>query len=146
MADNPGVYPLDPNTEVGQLRVIIGDTASTPYNPPVVGMQNYTLFSDTELEVYIATNDSLLRAASAAYFALAAQAAIQSKSVKDYDLQVDLTKRSADLRAIAEGFTAQADAEDANSEDAFLIVPTGRNGFDGCYPELSIRPVSYWRC
>ena len=144
MADNPGVYPLDPNTDVGKLRVIIGDTNSTPYSPPQAGIQNYAMFSDVEMEVLIASNDSLLRAASSAYFSLAAQAALNAKSVKDYDLSVDLTKRSSELRAIAEGFKDQADAEDADSDDAFLIVPTGTEWRRPWPPEAAPWVVNRW--
>lgn len=145
MADNPGAYPLDPTTEVGKLRVTIGDVNSTPYNPVRPNVQNYKMFSDVELEVFIAQGSSVLRAAGFAYLALAAQASLNSKSVADYDLRVDTTKRGADLRAIAQRFFDQADEQDAGTDEGFQIVPTGLPlGGGVCEPELAQRIYRKW--
>src|SRR5690606_17483195 len=107
---------------------------------------NYTMFSDAELEQFIATGDgSVTRGAGYAYLALSAQAALESKSVKDYDLAVDLTKRSGDLRETALMYFGLADSSDAGAEDAFLIVPTGQRRCH-CAPELAARRVcGCWR-
>jgi hypothetical protein len=137
MANNPGVYPLDPSTLVGQFRLYYGDTDSEPFNPVQPGIQNYTELSDAEIEMFLAQGGGdVTRAIGHYYWRLAGEAAKESKSVKDYDLQVDLTKRAAELRAIAQGYFDQADAADA--EEAFFIVPTGRR----CEPlaELAERP------
>lgn len=125
MADNPGAYPLDPTTDVGRLRVTIGDTVSTPYSPVRPGEQNYGMFSDVELEVYLDQGGGVLRAAGLAYTSLAAQASLHAKSVKDYDLSVDLTKRGDALLKIAQEFFDLADGQDAGSADGFEIVQTG---------------------
>lgn len=140
MADNPGAYPLGPTTEVGRLRVTIGDVNSVPFDPPQTGVQDYGLFSDAELEVYIAQGGSILRAAGLAYTSLAAKAALAGKSVKDYDLAVDTTKRGDSLFKIAQGFFDLADEEDAGSEQGFQIVPTGQPLGDCWPPELAQWP------
>lgn len=123
-----GVAPLNPSTEVGQFRLMVGDTEFTELDPPVEGFGDYTLFSDDEiLAALIRADENENRAAGYLYASLASQAAIQSKSVKDYDLQIDLTKRSGDLRAIAKMWFDQADEEDAldGSGDVFEFTAVG---------------------
>ena len=136
---NPGVYPLDPATPVGQFRLLTGDTQSVPLDPPVSGQQDYEKFSDAEIEGYLAAGgDSIPRAIGFAYLYLASQAAMESKSIRDFDLQVDLTKRAADLRAIAQMWFDRGDDDDLSSaEEAFEIVPTGRR-HGGFVPEGTI--------
>ena len=70
--------------------------------------------------------------------ALSGAAAKKSKSVKDYDLQVDLTKRATDLAKSAQMWFDSADGSDAASlEEAFEIVPTG-TGYGDIIPEATI--------
>ena len=136
---NPGAYPLNPNTPTGQFRLLTGDTQSVPLDPPVSGQQDYEKFSDAEIEGYLAAGgDSIPRAIGFAYLYLASRAAMESKSIRDFDLQVDLTKRAADLRAIAQMWFDRADGDDeASAEEAFEVVPTGRS-HGGVIPEGSI--------
>lgn len=124
---NPGEFPVDLASNVGRFRALIGDLNSTTYTPAEPGFQNFEKFSDAEIEAYLAQGgDSINRAIGYAYLYLAGQAAMQSASIKDYDLQIDETKRAADLRAIAQFWFDQADGEDdASAEEAFAIVPTG---------------------
>lgn len=138
---NPGVYPLDASTDVGQFRLVYGDTQSTAYDPVEAGFQNYDELSDAEIEMFLDQGgDSVNRAIGFYYLRLAGDAAKESKSVADYDLRLDLTKRAADLRETAKFYFDQADVIDAGSEDAFLIVPTGAR----CEPwaELAERPCA----
>lgn len=133
---NPGEFPLDPTSDVGKFRLTFGDTQSEAYSPVESGFQNYTYFSDAEIGVFlVAGDDSIPRGVGYAYLQLAGAAAMDSESVKDYDLAVDTTKRSGDLRAIAQYWFDRADTEADLSGDAFDIVPMG----DGCdlIPELS---------
>lgn len=123
---NSGVYPLDPSTPVGQFRLTYGDTESVPFDPVIPGFQDYTELSDAEIEVFLAQGGgSVTRAIGRYYMRLSGDAAKRSKSVKDYDLSLDLSKRAGDLRETARMYFDEADAEDAGSEDAFVIVPTG---------------------
>lgn len=127
---HPGAYPLDPATPVGTFRLVYGDTESTPYDPVEPGFQNYGELSDAEIQAFIAQGgDSTNRAIGFYYIALAGKAAIESKSVSDYDIKIDTTKRAADLRAIAQWWFDLADNDDATSaEEAFEIVPVGQRG------------------
>lgn len=127
---NPGEYPVDLTSKVGQFRALTGDLNSTPYDPAYPGFQNFVKFSDAEIEGYLAQGgDSVARAIGYSYLYLAGQAAMESAAIKDYDLQIDKTKRAADLTAIAKLWFGQADEEDVISgEEAFEIVPTGTRG------------------
>lgn len=110
MAENPGKFPLDPTSKVGQVRVTLGDTASEPFDPPRPDEQNYGMYSDLEIEVFLAqSEDSVEGALFFAYSQMAAAAAMASKSVRDFDLQVDTTKRATDLLALARMWKEQWD-------------------------------------
>lgn len=136
---NPGEFPLDPTSNVGKFRLVYGDTGSTPYSPVEPGYQNYTELSDAEIEAFLATgSDSINRAIGYYYLSLAGKAALVAKQVRDYDLQVDTTKRAADLRAIAQWWFDQADNDDViSAEEGFEIVLTGTNSGD-FIPEATI--------
>lgn len=136
---NPGVYPLEPETPVGQFRLVYGDTHSTPYTPVEAGFQNYDELSDDEIEAFLsAGGTSINRAIGYYYLSLAGAAAKSAKQIKDYDLQVDTTKRAADLRAIAQWWFDQADNDDViSAEEGFEIVLTGTSGGD-FIPEATI--------
>lgn len=124
MSDNKGVYPLDPTSEVGKFRLLVGDTTSEPYDPPQPGYQNYTLFSDNEITLFLTQSEgSLEGAAYFAYLSLASAAAMESKSVADLDLKVDTTKRSGDLRAIAALWKDRWD-ESVGAGDIFEVFDT----------------------
>lgn len=153
---NPGIAPPDFSTHVGAFRLVTGDVNYAALNPVVAGQGDYTLFSDAEVQGYLDVSAGILSAAGYAYMALAAEAALKAKSVKDFDLSVDLTKRAAELRAQAAAFFQRAADEDAASEDAFTIVHTGnRYGYwppelapwdysEGVYPYIEA-PYPYWR-
>lgn len=136
---NPGEYPVDLASKVGQFRALTGDLNSTPYDPVYPGYQNFVKFSDAEIEGYLAQGgDSVARAIGYSYLYLAGQAAMESAAIKDYDLQIDKTKRAADLTAIAKLWFGQADGEEIIAgEEAFEIVPTGTSSGQ-FIPELSI--------
>ena len=124
-AGNPGVYPIDPLTTTGQFRMLFGDVTSVAYDPVETGFQNYTNYSDAEIEQFLLQgNDSISRAIGYAYSQAAGAAAMQSKSIADYDLRVDLTKRAEDLRKMAEFWFDKAKDEDAltGADEFFEIV------------------------
>lgn len=125
---NSGVYPIDPLTPVGQFRLTSGDVISVPFDPVQSGLQNYRLWSDDEIESFLVSGgDSMNKAIGYAWLQSSALASQQSKTVKDYDLAVDLTKRATDLRKTAEFYFGLAAQEDsiAGLDDAFEIVDTG---------------------
>lgn len=128
MAENIGVYPLDSTSGVGKFRLATGDVVSVPLDPPQVGYQSYTINSDAEIEQFLLMgSDSTNAAIGYMYLAQSGAAARLSKSVADYDLKVDLTKRSEDLRKTALFYFDRADIDDYNAglAEAFEIVPTG---------------------
>ena len=148
--DNDGLVPLDPATPVGQFRIMVGDTTAEAYDPPVAGRGNYAMFSDLEIEGFIAAaGDNLYRAVGFSYLTLAGQAARESKSVKDFDLSIDLTKRATDLRLIADTWFVRADDQDAYLEDAFFIAPLGDVCDpipEGMMPRWGRYAVGKWSC
>lgn len=139
MAENPGKYPLDPTSKVGQVRVTLGDTASEPFDPPRPGEQNYGMYSDLEIEAFLAqAEDSVEGSLYLIYMQMAGAAARESRSVKDLDLQVDLTKRATDLRLIAAEWKS---AWDSATGDIFELFDTVVHR---CRHELA-EGVSCWR-
>lgn len=135
---NPGEFPVDLASPVGQFRAMVGDLNSESYTPVEPGFQSFEKFSDAEIETYLAQGDgSINRAIGYSYLYLAGQAAMEALAIKDYDLQVDSTKRAADLRAIAQMWFGQADSDDVvSAEEGFVLVPTGTNS-GGFIPELA---------
>lgn len=149
---NPGLWPVDPETAVGQFRLVYGDIDAVEYAPPYPPYRSFEELSDAEIEAFLVQGgDSTNRAIGFYYLSLAGAAAKASKSVKDYDLALDTTKRAADLREIAKWWFDLADNDDAaEAEDAFEIVPTGTTGGD-FIPELALPiwgrkyTISRWR-
>lgn len=140
---NPGVFPLNPTTDVGKVRLVIGDTISVPFDPVQAGLQDYTQFSDAEIEVFLSYgDDSPMRAAGYAYLSLAGAAAQQAESIKDYDLQVDSRQKAEQLRLQARFYFDQADEIDLAGDEAFQIVATGRRAT--CAELAECRTYAYY--
>lgn len=107
-AGNPGAYPINATSLVGQARYTFGDTISTAYDPVEPGFQNFVYFSDQEWTAFLASSTSSVPGAVGfAYLQLAGQAALESKNVKTDDLSIDMSKRAADLRAQADFWFAR---------------------------------------
>ena len=132
---------LDPNTPVGQFRVLAGDAAQDAEG-------NYALFSDADIRVYLEQYpDNIYRAISIGYMALAAAASTQSKWVIDYDLQVDLRQRAKEMRASADQFRDRADeydAENLNSGDFFNLIDPQPPVIRGYYGKEAAPGASLW--
>ncbi|UOE45986.1 hypothetical protein [Agromyces larvae] len=113
-----GLYPLDPNTPVGQLRVNVGDTGFTLED-------GYANFSDVELEALLAqSSGNIARATGNAYLRLSAIYAAMGRSVKTDDLGLDTKGRGGDLLEVAkEWFARAAEADLAEAQGYFDIVP-----------------------
>lgn len=128
---NIGVAPPDFSTEVGKLRLNIGDTDYEPLDPPVVGQGNYQMFSDVELTGYLDAGDnSISRATGLVYLAIAGMVAKDASLIKTFDLSVDNRNAPEQLRLIAKEWFVRSDEEDAAADinESFLIVPTGKRG------------------
>lgn len=123
---NSGVAPYDPSTLVGKVRVITGDVV---YGTPSGGFAEYEMFSDEEIEAFLVeAEDNVLRAAAYGYLALSGRASLQAKTVKDYDLSVDLKAVAAELRKQADDLFKRADEKDGRDgvSDVFEWSATGR--------------------
>ena len=141
---NSGVYPLDPNTDVGRVRLLIGDTISVPFDPVVPGFQDYTLFSDAEITQFLtAGQDNIYRAAGWAYISLAGAAAQQAESIRDFDLQIDSRQKAEQLRLQAQWYFGEADRLDGLGEDGYTIVRTGRRWTADELAEINWSDVDY---
>jgi hypothetical protein len=141
---NSGIYPLDPTTDVGKFRLLFGDTASVPFIPATPGLQDYTDYSDAEIQQFIISGGGVLnRGVGFAYLQASGAAARESKAIKDYDLSVDLTKRAEDLRKTAQLYFDMADLDDANAgiSDSFIVAPTGTS--DDLWQD-DIEGFPYW--
>ncbi len=121
---NPGVYPVDPTTQVGQVRLTLGDVTAVDLVPAVTGMADFSWFSDAEIAQFIlAASSNTLRAVGIAVMQLATGAGLKGYTVKSQDLSMDASKRGQTLEVIANSYFAQALAVDeADARDAFSIV------------------------
>lgn len=137
---NLGVFPLEPDTDVSDFRVLAGDANATP---TVEGFGEFNLWSDSEIETYLRIAPlNIYRAIALAYTALAGQTAVQAKMVKDYDLTVDTTKRADKLRAMAEHFTNLANEHEVEGGTDFFISVGHREH----QPDINFPPeLSPWR-
>jgi hypothetical protein len=138
---NIGVAPYNPATPVGRVRVTTGDVI---YGTITSGQAEYQMFSDADIEAFLVTSDDdILRAAGFGFMALAARASLDSKTIKDYDLSVDLKSLADSLRKQAAEFFKQADEADARlgNLDIFELTRTGR---DFTVEELAERENWWW--
>lgn len=123
---NTGVAPYDPTTLVGKVRVTTGDVT---YGTPSGGVAQYEMFSDADIEAFLVTaEDNVLRAAGYGFMALAGRASLDAKTIKDYDLSIDLKSLSESLRKQAAEFFKQADEKDKRDgvDDILQLTPAGR--------------------
>lgn len=144
MTANIGNVPPDFNSPTGRFRLLAQDIVAADLTPAVPGQGQYSLFSDLEIAGYLAIYpDSLFRAVGTAYKALAGQAALRAKVVKDFDLQVDLTKRADALNEAADAFFERADADDllSGAHSTFGITAPSN---DPSFRELTSLPQEQW--
>ena len=77
--------------------------------------------TDDEVEVFfLSAGDNVLRAVGNYYLAQAGVASATAKSVKDYDLAVDLTKRYKAFLETAQDFFGRAEA--GESSNFFVVI------------------------
>lgn len=143
MAENRGIAPPDMTTPVGQVRALLGDLEYTEYDPPQPGFGMYSKMSDDEIEAFLALSEqSPEGAVYFSYLSMASDAALESKAVRDFDLQVDTTKRAADLRLIAEMWLSRWNLA---TGDIFEVFEIGTSSCR-CIPELAPRTVCRRGC
>ncbi|MGC0237282.1 hypothetical protein [Arthrobacter sp. SD76] len=110
---------IDYTTPAGQVRLYITDTDDTPAN---------RLFTDEQLTVFLNRNgDNVYRAAAQALRVIAASEVLVSKVIRTQaGTSTDGAKVSAELRALAAEYDAQANADDSAAVEGFFdVVPFG---------------------
>lgn len=130
---------VDYNTPLGQVRLLIPDTAMvTQARNPDTGAPDYEpayIFSDEQIEAFIALeNGNIKRAAATAIGVVATDEALLSKVIKTEDLQTDGSKVSAALLNRARLLRAEADDEDRDRINGDLeVVPMINCSYAGQY-------------
>lgn len=101
----------DPETPVGQVRLLIDDTDAR-------------VFADAEINVFLTMNgQSVPRAAAQALLMVAGSEVRLGKKITSQDLATDGPAVAAELRAQAKQLREQADQDDATaSESVFEVV------------------------
>ena len=114
---NSGVSPVDLTTDVGQIRLLLGDTDANEAG-------EYLWFSDEELEALAGLyNGSVKRAAARALRIVAASHALILKKWSQNDQSVDGPAVAEALRQIAKDYEAEADSEEQTGAGFFELVP-----------------------
>jgi hypothetical protein len=110
---------IDYSTPAGKVRLYITDTDDTPAN---------RLFTDAQLTVFLNMNgDNVYRASAQALRVIAASEVMVGKVIRTQaGTSTDGAKVSAELRALAAEYDAQANADDSSTAEGFFdVVPFG---------------------
>lgn len=112
---------IDYETAAGKVRLLITDTAADPAD---------WLFTEDQISAFLNMHaDNVYRASSQALRVVAASEVLVGKVIRTQaGTSTDGAKVSAELRALAAEYDAQADTDDADVQGFFDVVP-----FDGCY-------------
>jgi hypothetical protein len=120
---NTGVAPVALDTNVGKVRVLLGDTDPTNVS---AGYGEYVFFSDAELTAILGMySDSPQLAAARCLDTIAGSQALLLKSWSSDDLTVNGDRIAKELRELAKQLRAEAQATEAS--EAFEIVSFGED-------------------
>ena len=123
MAINQGVAPVDLGSNVGRVRVLLGDTDPTNV---VNTIGEYLYFSDAEVESLLSMyEDNPKLAAARALETIAASQALLLKSWSSDDLSVRGDQIAKEIRDIAKQLRDEATTSD--SSNYFDIVAFGED-------------------
>lgn len=123
---NTGVAPVDYGTNVGRVRVLLGDTDPTNVN---AGEGEYLFFSDDELTAILGMySDSPQLAAARCLDTIAGSQALLLKSWSSDDLTVNGDRIAKELRELAKQLRSEALASEGS--EAFEIVAFGEDDAD----------------
>ena len=116
---NSGVAPVDLGSNVGKVRVLLGDTDPTNVS---AGFGEYLFFSDAELTAILGMySDSPQLAAARCLDTIAGSQALLLKSWSSDDLTVNGDRIAKELRELAKQL--RSEAVQAEASEAFEIVP-----------------------
>ena len=124
----------DPTTDSGMVRLLLNDVDDAA-----------RVFTDVEIDAFLTLEGgNVKRAAAQAIDTNATNEALASKVLRTQDLSTDGAKVAEAMRKHADRLRAQADADDANSDEGawFSIEPTG----PALRPEHAYDPLTgtYW--
>lgn len=137
---NSGASPVDLTTQVGLVRVLVGDTDPKDFDPPIEGQGEYSWFSDDEITAMLPVfSDDPRRVAIQVLSLVSISQALKLKKWSSDDLSVD----GPAIASAIEKTIARLSAEvTADTENYFDIVDTN-TGFDE-FPEGATRPYPSW--
>lgn len=123
---NTGVAPVDLGSNIGRVRVLLGDTDPTNVANNV---GEYLFFSDAEIESILGMySDSPQLAAARCLDTIAGSQALLLKSWSSDDLTVNGDRIAKELRELAKQL--RAEAMQAEGSEAFEIVAFGEDDAD----------------
>lgn len=126
---NTGVAPVNLTTNVGRVRVLLGDTDPTNV---AGGFGDYLYFSDDELTAVLAMYDNNPKLAAARCLeTIAGSQALLLKSWSSDDLAVRGDAIAEALRKLAKQFRDEVTAD--ASSDSFEIVPFSEEDADNSW-------------
>lgn len=126
---NSGVAPVDLDSNVGRVRVLLGDTDPTNISG---GLGEYLYFSDDELTALLAMyGDSPKLTAARCLETIAASQALLLKSWSSDDLTVRGDAIAEALRKLAQQLRDEATAE--ASSDSFEVIPFSEEDADSSW-------------
>lgn len=144
MAENRGVAPPDGATDIGRMRLALGDSDYIEYDPPQSGFGMYQLFSDAELQAFLdLAGGNVARAIAMAYRQIGASWASSGATVKTDDLTYSAKDSVGNWLNLASYWDKVADDQDERAVNNFFdLVDLGatRRGPDSP-PEASPWPV-----
>ncbi len=118
-------FTYDLDTSRGQVRLLISDTA--------VSDPTLQLFTDAEIDVFLALHANVKRAAALALDTIAANLAMVMRVMKSGQDSTDGKATAEALRAQAKALRAQADEDDDAAAD------------DGGFSVINFNPNSGWQ-
>lgn len=132
---NEGAVPVDFDTPVGEVRLLIGDTDPVPGSEDATsGTGTFVFYSDAEVEAFVRSYGGARPAAAGILRAIAASTALKLKKWSSADLAVDGPAIADSLLRAADAIDQGTAAVAAPADQAFAMrAPVG-----GYAPEASI--------
>lgn len=144
------VNPVDPTTPVGQVRILIGDTAQK-VDPAAPTLPAQYIFSDAFIQGFISLNPLNIRFAAAdAVDTLASNEALVSKKIRTESLQTDGPAVANALRMHAENLRTQGKLELARADQSEVLEIVDYQKAYGYWEQvematvLGLGPVPTW--
>lgn len=123
---NPGNTTIDPTTPLGQVRLNLGDTVSSPLVPDVPGQGDFRFFSDPEIQAFLLQGgNNPLMATGFAFLSWSRDATKLAILGKTDDLAFDTTDRAKEFRLLADEWFNRA-----NNVEWFDLSPTSQELVD----------------